>query len=40
MGSGYFCMVPGKERLPLDLLRAVENIECALKVGRRSVWNS
>lgn len=40
MGSGFFCMVPGKEGLPLDLLRAVENIECALKVGRRSVLSS
>ena len=37
MGSRFSCMTPGKERLPLDLLRAVKNIECALKVGCRGV---
>ena len=34
MGSRFFCVAAGMERLSLDLLRAVKNI-----VGCGSVWN-
>ena len=36
-GCTIYCIAPGMERLSLQLLQAVRNIACALKVGRGSL---
>ena len=40
MGSRFPCVVSGMDRVSVDLLRGVENRECALRSWCGDKWNS